>query len=150
MRVKEIPAQCLERLAVRIERGFRMAVTHLDDALHATRWCTECATSLFDEIAEPCLRLSPAVLIERQIDADSAHRLRFGDTDAISRQHAGERMDEHGVETRGGSHSTGVLSRRATERHQCEACGVDALTDADVADGIGHRLNGDVQKACRQ
>ena len=89
------------------------------------------------------------VRFERDFHRLFAHHRLVGKTHAIGRQHAGKRMDEHGLHAQRIGHQAGVLTAGAAEALQREACGVVALLHRHLLDRIRHVGDGDPQEALR-
>ncbi len=87
------------------------------------------------------------VRLERDFHSLFAHDRLVSKTHAIGRQHAGKRMDEHGLHAEGIGHQAGVLTAGAAEALQREACGVVALLHRDLLDRIRHVGDSDLQEA---
>ncbi len=88
--------------------------------------------------------------IERGLDRAAADRATTGQADAISGQHARERMQQHLVGTEQLGHGARVLACRAAKREQAEACRVFAVVQGEFADRVGHARAGDLQEGFGQ
>ena len=89
------------------------------------------------------------VRLERDFHGLFAHDRLVSKPHAIGGQHAGERMDEHGLHAEGIGHQAGVLTAGAAEALQREARGVVALLHRDLLDRIRHVGDSDLQKPLR-
>ncbi len=87
--------------------------------------------------------------LERNFDRLFAHDRLVSEAHAISRQHTGERMDEHRLHAQRIGHQTGVLTAGAAEALQREARRVVALLHRDLLDRVRHVGDGDPQEALR-
>ncbi len=98
----------------------------------------------------PGCRLNERLLII-QAGADSGlrHLSEWRDADAMSRQDAGQRINQHAFNPEQIRHRTRMLTTCATETAQRKVGGCLALSRCDVADGIGHVLCGYPQKPLR-
>jgi len=88
--------------------------------------------------------------IECGFDRAAANRAATGQGDAISGQHARERMQQHLVGTEQPCHGARVLPCRAAKREQAEACRVFAVVQGEFADRVGHARAGDLQEGFGQ
>jgi hypothetical protein len=88
-------------------------------------------------------RVGAELPLERRLP----HRRLVGEAHAVGREHAGERMDEDARHAERVGDAAGVLAPGAAEALQRVAGDVIAARDRDLADGAGHRADGDVDEA---
>ena len=88
--------------------------------------------------------------IECSFDRVAAYCATTGQADAISGQHARQRMQQHFVGTEQPGYGARMLSRRAAKSEQAEACRVFAMVQSELADRVGHARTGDLQEGFGQ
>ena len=87
---------------------------------------------------------------QRLFDGLLAHHDGVGEADAVGRQHARQRMDEHAAHAERIRDQAGVLAGRAAEAGERVLGDVVAALHGDLLDGIGHVLDGDANAARRE
>ena len=86
---------------------------------------------------------------QRQLQRLLAHQVLVGQAHAVGRQHAGQRVHQHAVHAQRIGHRAGVLAAGAAKALQRVARHVVAARHADLLDGAGHLLHGDLDEAVR-
>ena len=81
---------------------------------------------------------------------DLAQHADVGDADAVRRQHAGQRMDDDGLDAERFGDLRRVLTAGAAEAAEREARDVVAALHGDLLDRVGHALDGDAHEARRR
>ena len=94
-----------------------------------------------------CAELGSKSLVERADETDFADRFYRRKADAISGQDACQRVDQHGFHTQCIGYAAGVLTASATKAGQCIGCHIVPASHADLADRIGHAVDGDGEEA---
>ena len=87
------------------------------------------------------------VIVEPREHGPRARRAESGKPHAEGRQHAGERMNEHGCDAERVSHEAGMLAARAAERVQHILGHVVAALDGDGLDRVRHVFDRDPDEA---
>ncbi len=103
-----------------------------------------------DQFGRNLARCRQAALVEADLDRPLTQRARARQPHAVGREHAGERMGEHGGNRERIGDEAGVLATSAAEGHEGVARDVVAALYRDLLDRIGHVGHGDVDEALGQ
>ena len=88
-------------------------------------------------------------LRQRRLDRRLAQHPDVGEAHAISGQHAGKGVDQHGFDAERIGDRTGMLAARPAETVERIVRHIVAALDGNALDGVGHVLDGDTQEALR-
>ena len=94
-----------------------------------------------------CAQIRERGLCERDLDRLLAQHALVREPHAVGGEHAGERVDEHGLHAELVGHQACMLAARAAEALQREARRVVPLLHRDLLDRIGHVGDGDAEEA---
>ena len=155
MRLEECDAKRVGGLPGKFERGVGAREPHVRAAAHLDeRLGDALAQQVITRIGFESLQCLSASRVPRRIergfDRATAYCATTGQADAISGQHARERMQQHFVGTEQPGHGARMLPRRAAKREQAEACRVFAVVQGEFADRVGHARTGNLQKGFGQ
>ena len=148
----------VERLAKLPEASERhregdVAVTgaHLEEARDAHSGAVgsargELGARLALELIERRAGRGEARLIQRAAQARAAHGEPIRHADAERREHARQRMHQDAARAGGARHPAGVLAGGAAEAEQRELARIASLACGDLADGVRHRFDSDLEE----
>ncbi len=142
-----------ERAVRNLERGVRAVVAEVDPAGHVGIGAGRAvggelgAGRLLQVPEDPARQARRQGLGERGLDGGLAHRDDVGEADAVGRERARERVNEHASHVERGGHRAGVLPARAAEGGQHVPGHVVAALHRDLLDRVRHVLHRDLEEA---
>ena len=128
---------------VRACAGFRCAAGRPPGAAVPARASSSSAASRLAAAAAPVASSGRSTV--RRRDGATA-----GEPDAVGRQDARERMQQHLVDAEQVGDGAGMLARRAAEAQQREPRGILAVVQREFADGVRHACDGDLEERLGQ
>ena len=128
----------------------RCALSRTSVAAAATACRPSSARASRSSRCSDCQRRFVARGIERKLDRAPADRAPAGEADAVGRQHAGQRVQQHLLDAEPLGDRAGVLARRAAEAEQAALRRVGAALQRQFADRVRHARAGHVDERGRE